>query len=267
MSTEMHAEWGSMARHSEPLFGSCAPFGSCELWEPECDHDFRLRGQSINPMIDAVTPLLGLVQRVRQLSQLTDVAALYGRVVSEIQSVEQELIDQGYAHAEVLSFRYMLCCFIDEAVMSREWGSQSAWSEHSLLTRFHNETWGGEKVFVLLARLQEEPARYRHLLEFIYLCLCLGFAGRYRVISQGRDELVRLTKQLHKLLAVTHGSTPMLHLDLGGQVTRVGLQRQCPSFAFWCLGGLLLSLTFAYYHHTLHDQTQALLAQLAGLLN
>ncbi|WP_328717678.1 DotU family type IV/VI secretion system protein [Halomonas elongata] len=40
------------------------------------------------------------------------------------------------------------------------WGRQSVWAEHSLLARFHNETWGGEKVFSILARLQHEPHRY-----------------------------------------------------------------------------------------------------------
>lgn len=258
MSVELRSEWEAAG-----LFRTL-PFESLPPDEP--DFGFRLQGQSINPMIDAVTPLLGLVQRVRQLAHFTAVSTLYARVVSEIQAVELALGNQGYAHAEVLSFRYMLCCFIDEAVMSREWGSQSEWSEHSLLTRFHNETWGGEKVFVLLARLQEEPARYRHLLEFFYLCLCLGFTGRYRVMNQGHEELARLIRQLHKLLAITHGGNPILHLDLGGQVPRSGLSRRFSSFLLWLMGGLLLSLTFSYYYHKLHDQTQALLAQLTGLL-
>ncbi|GAB7198822.1 hypothetical protein OS12_02630 [Dickeya oryzae] len=140
----------------------------------DSDYWFRLRGQSINPMIDAVTPLLGMVERVRQLSEYDGVAELYQRVQSEIQAIEQELHSHGYENGVILSFRYILCTFIDEAVMGREWGGQSVWSAHSLLTRFHNETWGGEKVFVLLEKLLDDPVRYRDILEFIYLCLCLA---------------------------------------------------------------------------------------------
>lgn len=49
---------------------------------------------------------------------------------------------------------------------------------------FHNEAWGGEKVFILLERLMREPKRYQDLLEFLYICFSLGFRGRYKVAAQ-----------------------------------------------------------------------------------
>ena len=50
-----------------------------------------------------------------------------------------------------------------------------AWARLSLLVMFHNETWGGEKVFQLLARLAEDPAGNRDLLELMHVVLALGF--------------------------------------------------------------------------------------------
>ena len=47
----------------------------------------------------------------------------------------------------------ILCTLLDESAASTPWGGSGAWSSQSLLVQFHNEGWGGEKVFVLLARL------------------------------------------------------------------------------------------------------------------
>lgn len=55
--------------------------------DSDSDYWFSLRGQSMNPMIDAVTLLLGMVERVRQLVAYDDVPDLYQRVVSEIQAI------------------------------------------------------------------------------------------------------------------------------------------------------------------------------------
>lgn len=235
--------------------------------DSDSDYWFSLRGQSINPMIDAVTPLLGMVERVRQLVAYEDVPDLYQRVVSEIQAIEQELHAHGYENGVILSFRYILCTVIDEAVMAREWGSQSIWSAHSLLTRFHNETWGGEKVFVLLDRLQEDPARYRDILEFIYLCLCLGFEGRYRVMVQGREELDRVVRKLYDVLHPEPAAVPtVFHQHLGQQVSRYRLRKQVSlSVLFLGLCAVLAAAFGAYYYPLIH-QTQDVLRQLGELL-
>ena len=118
-------------------------------------------------------------------------------MVDEIAAIEIELTEQGYDRATLLAYRYVLCSLYRRSGDGYAFGGGKArWAEHSLLTRFHNETWGGEKVFSILARLQQEPQRYRDMLAFIYLCLCLGFERRYRVMSHGRDEYEQIVRAL-----------------------------------------------------------------------
>lgn len=164
------------------------------------DDQFQLRGLEDNRLIDAATPLLGLVIRVRRLADYQEVPALYRQVVDEVSAIDRELVEQGYERPTVVAYRYVLCAFIDEAVLGTDWGAHSVWSQQSLLSRFHNETWGGEKVFAILSRMEQEPERYRDMLEFIYLCLCLGFEGRYKVMSNGRDEYERIIRGLYEQL-------------------------------------------------------------------
>ncbi|MDX1458623.1 MAG: type IVB secretion system protein IcmH/DotU, partial [Marinobacter sp.] len=162
------------------------------------NEQFQLRGLEDNRLIDAATPLLGLVIRVRRLADFHGVENLYQQVVDEVAAIDRELVEEGYERPTVVAYRYVLCAFIDEAVLGTDWGAHSVWSQHSLLSRFHNETWGGEKVFAITARMEQEPERYRDMLEFIYLCLCLGFEGRYKVMVNGRDEYEQIIRGLYE---------------------------------------------------------------------
>ena len=84
----------------------------------------------------------------------------------------------------IIAARYILCTFLDETAASTPWGSGGVWATDTLLVRFHNETWGGEKVFLLLSKLAEDPRRNRDLLQLIYACLALGFEGSPIFVSQ-----------------------------------------------------------------------------------
>jgi type VI secretion system protein ImpK len=162
------------------------------------DDTFELRGFEANRLVDAATPLLGLAIRARRLARFDNADTLYTQVADEVSAIDRELIEQGYERPTVVAYRYVLCAFIDEAVLGTDWGSHSIWSQHSLLSRFHNETWGGEKVFAILSRMEKEPQRYQDMLEFIYLALCLGFEGRYKVMDNGREEYERIIGGLYR---------------------------------------------------------------------
>ncbi|MCS2610814.1 type IVB secretion system protein IcmH/DotU [Halomonas dongshanensis] len=210
------------------------------------DYWFRLRGHNLNPLVDAASSLLGMVVRVRQLESARDIERLYRQVVDEIAAIEIELTEQGYDRPTLLAYRYVLCSFIDEAVMGMPWGRQSKWAEHSLLTRFHNETWGGEKVFSILSRLQQEPERYRDMLAFIYLCLCLGFEGRYRVMSHGRDEYDQIVRALgDQLAALDDAPDEALTHPLANVVK--GQHGRRSRFPNWGIFALFAGLMLAVY--------------------
>lgn len=158
-------------------------FDDVEKINHDQDYWFQLRGDNPNVLIDAATPLFGLSLRVRTLTECDNIEQIYRQTIEEIKAIEIELTEQGYEHAILMAYRYILCAFLDESVMGTEWGASSLWAEHSMLSRFHNETWGGEKVFTILSRLEGEPHRYQALLAFIYHCLILGFEGKYRVME------------------------------------------------------------------------------------
>lgn len=162
---------------------------------------FQLRGNSTNKFVDCASPLIGMVLRARtQSAAHKEIKRLHKQCVNEIKAIELELIEDKYEYPVIVAYRYVLCTFIDEAIMSTSWGSQSEWSSKSLLVHFHNEAWGGEKTFLIIERLEKEVERYYDLLEFIFLCLCLGFEGRFKVLNHPQEGSERVVANLYEKL-------------------------------------------------------------------
>lgn len=230
---------------------------------------FKLRGDNNNKMIDAATPLLGLSLRIRTLAQCNEVESIYKQVQEEIKAIELELQQADIEHAVIMAYRYVLCVVLDEAVMSTSWGTESSWAEHSLLTRFHNETWGGEKVFTILNRLLEDPERYKSLLEFIYLCLMLGFEGKYKVVDGGKEERERVAVKLYETLIDLDDSKEIESLTSATEhvvATKYRLSNQMPIWGVFAGFGCFLIAVFIFYRYLLNTKSLDVLDQLNQIL-
>jgi type VI secretion system protein ImpK len=232
------------------------------------NEQFQLRGLEENRLTDAATPLLGLVIRIRRLADFGAVESLYQQVVDEVAAIDRELVEQGYERPTVVAYRYVLCAFIDEAVLGTDWGAHSVWSQHSLLSRFHNETWGGEKVFAILARMEQEPARYKDMLAFIFLCLCLGFEGRYKVMENGRDEYEQILRGLHEQLqSLTEDQSPEPLADAQINVTPAR-NRLRSGLPLWGIAGLFVMVMagiYSLYNIALEERIRDVLSVLEQL--
>ncbi|OOF34044.1 type IVB secretion system protein IcmH/DotU [Salinivibrio costicola] len=238
-----------------------------EKIDSDQDYWFQLRGHNANALVDAATPLFGLALRVRSLSSCENIEQIYHQTIEEIKAIEIELSEQGYEHAMLMAYRYILCTFLDEAVMGTPWGANTCWAEHSMLSRFHNETWGGEKVFTILGRLENEPERYRPLLVFIYHCLCLGFEGKYRVIDGGYAQREKVIKRLHDQLLDDEKQPKQLSEGSDHVVnTRYALSRQVPLWSIFVGFLVLWAGIFAGYSYFLHEKSENVLSQLNQLL-
>ncbi|MES5485433.1 type IVB secretion system protein IcmH/DotU [Bradyrhizobium sp. INPA03-11B] len=177
-------------------------------------------------LVSAAAPLLLVVARLRFIND-ADIGALHRGIVEQIRRFEERAVK--HQASDVTAARYVLCALIDEAVMTTRWGAESAWSDNSLLNQFHNETWGGEKVFQILEHIQAEPAKYLALLKLISVCLLMGFEGKYRVVEGGREQLEDLRCEVERRLR-DHATTPPAELSSQwrGTSARMGVRTYVP---------------------------------------
>lgn len=157
------------------------------------------------PLVDSASALLALGVQMRQTMSHSNPAELLAHVSKEIRRFEDAARSRGVSEEDVLVARYCLCTFLDEAALSTPWGAEGMWSSQSLLSSFHNETWGGEKFFEILDRLLREPATRLALLELLEVCLLLGFQGKYRVADRGDARLADIRDEAGRAIRSQRG--------------------------------------------------------------
>jgi type VI secretion system protein ImpK len=167
--------------------------------------DIGLPESGLNPLVALANPLLALVPQIRSTLTLQDPGALRESIAQGLREFEANAKAKSIAPERVLAARYILCTLLDEVAATMPWGASGQWGRHSLLAMFHNETGGGEKVFQLMAKLAENPAANRDLLELIYAALCLGFEGRYRVVDGGKAQLEAVRERLAQIIKKERG--------------------------------------------------------------
>ena len=163
---------------------------------------------SLNALVAAAGKLLSEVVRLKRGETREDLHALKARLTTELNNFGVVASGNGAENGQISSARYVLCSVLDEAVVTTTWGGESEWSQMSLLSSFHNETFGGEKFFRMLDVLLKDPVKYLSLLELMYLCLALGFEGKYRVQPRGMLELEGIRDALYRQIRHVRGDVP-----------------------------------------------------------
>ena len=233
----------------------------------EPDPLFSMRGHSLNPLLDAAQSLFGLVIALRN-TETGNADKLYRKVRDQITTIGEEIRLAGYDTTTQLTYRYALCAFIDEAVLSTAWGGGSSWRDRSLPSYHHNETWGGEKFFTVLERMQMDPARYQEVLEFKYMCLCLGFQGKYGAQPDTQEVLNGLIVKLHRILRQLRGPAPERLFDEPEHAVSRGyrLPRLWPLWTPWALAAMVMTGVYLYLSNRLEHSTEQVLRSLDFIL-
>ena len=128
-----------------------------------------------------------------------DAAHLREQVIAQVRQFESHAQAAGIAGAD--DHRRALRAVRD----ARRVGAERAVGRAERLGRrrpcwstFHGESYGGEKFFQILERLCADFTRHIDLIELMYLCLALGFGGRYQIESGGRAKLADIQEDLYR---------------------------------------------------------------------
>ncbi|WP_420466538.1 DotU family type VI secretion system protein [Panacagrimonas sp.] len=219
-----------------------------------------------NPLLAAATPILDLIPQLRGSVQ-ADPNAVKSSLIAGIRSFEQSARKANLAPEKIVAARYALCTFVDETAANTPWGGSGQWSAQSLLVSFHNEAWGGEKTFQLLAKLAENPGANRDLLELLEVCLAMGFQGRFRVVDNGQAQLLQVRERLFEVLRRERGDVER-ELSPNWKGAAFGQNAIISLFPLWVVAAataLILTLTFVILSTVLNRKSDPVFASVLGI--
>ncbi|WP_037230085.1 type IVB secretion system protein IcmH/DotU [Roseobacter sp. GAI101] len=181
------------------------PTGSSASRESATEPSVEQGMTGMNKINAAAATLFSLVSRIRNRAQHMDPEKLRRSVVAEVREFENRALKIGIDAQDIKIARYAICATLDDVVLNTPWGGQSIWAQQSMVGTFHKETVGGDRFFDLLARLEKEPSNNIDLLEFLYMCLSLGFEGRLRVEQGGSDKHLQIRAGLSRIIRAQRG--------------------------------------------------------------
>ena len=216
---------------------------------------------SLNPLVAAASRLLSEVVRLKRNAASEDLPSLNGRLSLAVENFAVSAQHKRIETSQMSTARYVLCTVVDEAVVTTAWGKESEWSQMSLLSKFHNETSGGEKFFLLLERLSKNPVKHLPVLELMYLCLSLGFEGKYRIQPRGLMELENLRDALYRQIRHLRPDVPRElspHLE-GIRNHRKDWVRIVPWWAVVLITAVCMAVMFSGFSWVLSEQRATVL--------
>jgi type VI secretion system protein ImpK len=181
-------------------------------------------------LIDCFMPLIGYVVNLRENlpaghPDFEQVQADLRRLFSQSESLRREEdLDSG----DFDRARFMVCAWADEAILASDWDQRERWQREQLQRLHYNTTDAGVEAFERLNDLGFHQGEVR---EVFYLCLSLGFKGRF--VREGDEFLLEQLKTSNlKLLMGSPGVLPSLEtLELFPEATaRVAVMVARPAF-------------------------------------
>ena len=234
-----------------------------------CVFTLRFYRESIMHLTDCFMELVAYVAYFKKTAgtkqpPFDQVSADIARLIVQSEdSLKKGLVTQeDYDQA-----RFAICAWVDEAVLSSSWQQKSEWQSELLQRRYYNTAEAGEQFF---ERLNTLGLHQRDVREVYYLCLAMGFMGRY--CNQGDEFLLEQLKSSNlKLLVGSSVGIPSLEraeLFPEARSTKeadMGPQNQKFRFTLThliTLGApvLLFALLFLIYHFTLGGVGENLLS-------
>lgn len=238
-----------------------------EIDLPEYQGTAQSEGQSIRKLdrlallYEGILTAVCRVQTGRQRVQ--DPEDFHERMKQALAEVTSIAARRGYRAEDVQESTFAVVAFLDEVILTAAGTSAVVWKGESLGQVLFGQRSAGEDFFKRLDTLRANPdsANLAEILEVYYLCLLLGYEGKFAGGSRGEllQIMANLRERIERILGRDLEFSPDKALAPGpppAQIVADPLHRQLRIFALAAFA--FAFLCYVVFFIQLHMQSSAI---------
>jgi type VI secretion system protein ImpK len=138
---------------------------------------------SKNDLITFAGPIFDLVLRLKA-GIVAPSNALRPQIASMFEDFEKRAERYRFNHKIIQVSKFALAAFVDETVLTNNFPLRDEWEKYALQLEYFGEQLAGNKFFDKLDAMLNQIEVTQDAVEIYYVCMLLGFKGRYAVYEQ-----------------------------------------------------------------------------------
>lgn len=199
-----------------------------------------------NLLIDAANKLFSEITYLKCKKKCSDILCLRKYLLNEIHKFQIKAETLQYDTDNILISRYAISATIDEIINQTSWGQEHNWQKHSLLQELQQHANADEDFFTILDRICRAPNKFIDNIELMYICLSLGFAGKFRHQPQEKLNLQKIIDATYKMIRVHRGEIDK-RLSPVIKSNKTYSKEKCKTTSIWRTTTIIIILALAIY--------------------
>jgi type VI secretion system protein ImpK len=148
-------------------------------------------------LVSLAAPSFDLILRIKA-GFVTPSTELRPQVAAMLQKFEERATRFGYHEKVMRLAKFALAAFVDETVLTNNFPLREEWEKYPLQLEYFGEHLAGNKFFDRLEAMFKQAEAAADAIEVYYVCLLLGFKGKYGVY--GQEELGNVIRRTAEIL-------------------------------------------------------------------
>lgn len=151
--------------------------------------------QKRKTLSDIASECFMLILQLRSTNNYGNAGALKTKVNEMFEAFEHKARNAGFENEKILQAKFALVAFLDESIISSSWEQKDEWLSEPLQLKLFDTFNAGEEFFTNINNFRQRTSSNKDVLEIYYVCLVLGFKGKYQL--QSPENLRRVIDDLN----------------------------------------------------------------------